>query len=283
MLIMLCTSSYSGENNLKSAEECPGEAELPKEKSSDEPQPSTTPGTNDGGDPDTFPQPSQSGSQRDPDILEINDLPGYRHKYHPGGVEWQLRACETVRLKFRGPNGVVPGGPDVPLNDPLTFRQIVGDGNCLFRALCFIITGSEEQHMQLRAAIVSHTRHLGELLWANAIAPELRHMRTIGATRWPSLTVSHNAEWEHGIEQYLAATRMERNGAWGTEVQIMTLAHLLDTPILTYNVQTSMGGWRKHNPGNVYGILDLSQCDPNQQCMYIRLRHDHYDVVMSVQ
>ena len=37
-----------------------------------------------------------------------------------------------------------------------SLKRIVGDGNCLFRSLCYIITGSEEQHLALRAAIVHH-------------------------------------------------------------------------------------------------------------------------------
>ena len=50
-------------------------------------------------------------------------------------------------LNYITSNGITPGGREVGLEPPTTFTRIVGDGNCLFRALAHIITGSEEQHM----------------------------------------------------------------------------------------------------------------------------------------
>ena len=36
--------------------------------------------------------------------------------------------------------------------------KVRGDGNCLFRALCYVITGSERQHFKLRSLIIEHLR-----------------------------------------------------------------------------------------------------------------------------
>ena len=59
-------------------------------------------------------------------------------------------------LHFHGKNKARCGGPNVPLTPPdmRTVKHIRGDGNCLFRAFSYIITGSEEQHMAVRTAIV---------------------------------------------------------------------------------------------------------------------------------
>ena len=40
--------------------------------------------------------------------------------------------------------------------------------NCLFRSLCYIITGSQAQHFELRTAIVAHMLSIPDLLrmWA---------------------------------------------------------------------------------------------------------------------
>ena len=48
------------------------------------------------------------------------------------------------------------GGPDVILTRPdLRFlRSIGGDGNCMFRSLSYVISGSEEHHFEIRLAIV---------------------------------------------------------------------------------------------------------------------------------
>ena len=58
------------------------------------------------------------------------------------------------------------GGPDVILTLPDTFhlRRIGGDGNCLFRAMFFIITGYESQHFEIRTSIIAHMLNIPELL-----------------------------------------------------------------------------------------------------------------------
>ena len=180
--------------------------------------------------------------------------------YHPVDAEWQQRTCKTLGLEYVAANGVAPGGPQVSLTPPVTFRPIVGDGNCLFRALSFIITGSEEQHMPLRQVIIRHMRSIGQLLWETQIYPD--------------------EDYPQGMEQYIARTRMEHAGAWGTQVEIIALAHLLTTPILTH---AGTLGWNRYSPSAAYGSLDVSQSDCHQMAMYIRHGSDHYDVVTSVE
>ena len=67
-------------------------------------------------------------------------------------------------LNYIKSNGNTHGGRVVGLEPPTTFTCIVGDGSCLFRALAHIITGSEEQHMDVRHGIVSYMRTIGNLL-----------------------------------------------------------------------------------------------------------------------
>ena len=45
--------------------------------------------------------------------------------------------------------------------------------------------------------------------------------------RWEGY-VSTDVEWTHGIEQYISASCMEHDRTWGSEVEMMALAHLLD-------------------------------------------------------
>ena len=69
-------------------------------------------------------------------------------------------------LQFHGPNTVVPGGPDVAIKPPdaRTVKHIRGDGNCLFRSFSYLITGSEDEHDAVRAAIVSYMPTIGHFL-----------------------------------------------------------------------------------------------------------------------
>ena len=60
----------------------------------------------------------------------------------------------------------ISGGSDVILTQPdvHSLKNVGGDGNCLFRALSYIITGSEAQHFELRKGLVTHMLSIPELL-----------------------------------------------------------------------------------------------------------------------
>ena len=58
-------------------------------------------------------------------------------------------------LQFHGKNRVRPGGPSVSLTPPdmRRVKHIIGDGNCLFRSLAYIVSGSDDQHMAIRTIL----------------------------------------------------------------------------------------------------------------------------------
>ncbi len=88
-----------------------------------------------------------------------------------------------------------------------------------------------------------------------------------------------NGSWELS-SSYIAATRMNQNRAWGSEVEVMALAHLLDTPIYSYD---TVSGWNLYIPGMVHGTFNFSHTDTHQMAMYVHHAVNHYDVVNSVQ
>ena len=200
-------------------------------------------------------------------------------KYNPVDVEWQLRVCRLLGLGFCGPNRITPGSPNAPLANPVGFKNIRGDGNCMFRSLSFIITGSEDQHMHVRRAIIRHMRDIGNVLWESQISPLLNNLRSIGEV---SVGNNHSPNADHmaGINQYIAATRMDHDKTWGSEVEIMVLAHLLDTAVYSYDTAR---GWNRYTPANVYGQFDVSTRVNSQMAMYVRYNINHYDVVTSVE
>ena len=200
-------------------------------------------------------------------------------KYNPVDVEWQHRVCRLLGLGFCGPNRITPGSPNAPLANPVGFKNIRGDGNCMFRSLSFIITGSEDQHMHVRRAIIRHMRDIGNVLWESQISPLLNNLRSIGEVSVGN-NQSPNADHMAGINQYIAATRMDHDKTWGSEVEIMVLAHLLDTAVYSYDTAR---GWNRYTPANVYGQFDVSTRVNSQMAMYVRYNINHYDVVTSVE
>ena len=88
------------------------------------------------------------------------------YRYYPVDEHWQRQACELLAIRFIRSFQRQDGGPHVVLTRPVlrSLKTIGGDGNCLFRALCYIIPGSEDQHLQVRAAIVAHMRSIADLV-----------------------------------------------------------------------------------------------------------------------
>ena len=78
------------------------------------------------------------------------------YRYHPVDEHWQRQACTSLGLRFIRPFQYMSGRPGVILTRPdnTSLRNIGGDRNCLFRALCYIITGSEAQHYVLRSDLI---------------------------------------------------------------------------------------------------------------------------------
>ena len=142
------------------------------------------------------------------------------------------------------------GGPNRILTLPSNVKDSLPDGNCLFCSLCMIITGSQDEHLALRSA--NHMCSIEHRLVGSHIAHE-------------------------SVDAYIHSTRMDQSGTWGTDVEILVLAHLLETNIYTFHSGTAR--WNLYSPSSVDNQLS---CDVRHRSMYIKHIHDHFQVVSSV-
>ena len=190
--------------------------------------------------------------------LEITrvELNTSQFRYYPGNVEWQQRVCEELQLEYHGPNSIASGSPGTPLTNPTGFKNIRGDGNCMFKAFSFIITGSEDQHMQVHHAIIQHMRAIGSALWESQISSLLRNLRRIGEVVGDNSQSSGTEFTTGGINRYIAATGMDRDKTRGSEVEIMVLSHLLNAAVYTYDTNN---GWSKYIPIPTMGGVNTSR------------------------
>ena len=76
------------------------------------------------------------------------------------------------------------------------------------------------------------------------------------------------------VQNYIQSTRMDRDGTWGSEVEIFTLSHMLGTNIYSYHVGQS--NWKRFSPADVDRSLSTDVG------MYIKHRYNHFLVVSSV-
>ena len=79
-------------------------------------------------------------------------------------------------------------------------RCIQGDGNCLFQAFSYILTGSEEQHLAVRHAVLDHMINNAQFF------------------------LGHHLTGYNSVQSYIASTGMDQDGTWGTYIEMLTLA-----------------------------------------------------------
>ena len=82
----------------------------------------------------------------------------------------------------------------------------------------------------------------------------------------------------HHITEYSSivdyrGTNMDRNCTWGTDIEVLTASHMLNTTLCMYD--TVRGAWSTYGPHNVDVSLSTNL---TEMSMYIRHPPDHFDV-----
>ena len=211
--------------------------------------------------------------ENDCNIISVERPVASRHewtdyRYHPVNEDWQRRACELLGIRFIRPFQRQDGGPDTILTRPdlRSMKSVGGDGNCLFRALCYIISGSEHQHLQVRAAIVAHMRSIADLV--SGFGPDGNR--------------NYLVTYDHGyssVEEYFARSHMAEHSRWGRDFEMCILAHLLDTPVYSFQGDSGHNYWLCCLS---HGIDRRIPVNVNVPSMYIYLQRNHFWVVTAV-
>ena len=98
---------------------------------------------------------NKSSNTNDNDDLEIIEElsnsfvcshPNFR--YYQVDEEWQRHWCSMLGLECTRIYDRSNGSSDIPLTAPTArcVQHTLGDGNCLFRSLSFVLTGSQQSH-----------------------------------------------------------------------------------------------------------------------------------------
>ena len=98
----------------------------------------------------------------------------------------------------------------------------------------------------------------------------LDHMvRTAHLLLFQHIRSSHTS-----VQSYIASSRMDVCGIWGTETEMLTLAHMLQTDIYSYNTED-----------HKYGIADVdrNESDDVTRISYMHHPHSHFEVVQSIE
>ena len=192
-------------------------------------------------------------------------------RFYPIDVTWQHQACDLLGVQFRAIFDHQPGGPDTILTRPdhHSLYNVKGDGNCLFRTFSYMITGTEDQHLAIRSAVVQHMLCIPHLLIGNGTDGEPNAINLL----------CHPRIYE-SVEQYISSTRMDHSGTWGTNVEMLVLAHKLNTPVYCYDTSAPHHIWAAYFSN---GVNRRIYRDIRKKSLYIYFSHDHFLAATAIQ
>nr|XP_034320143.1 uncharacterized protein LOC117687529 [Crassostrea gigas] len=174
-----------------------------------------------------------------------------RFMFLPLNEDVKRNLCEQLNVPLMCiENEHIPQVVEKELTSPATEKEIIGDGNCFFRAVSYSVSNSEDFHSSIRSAVCGHMMTNQELF----------------------KTFLRNGEGS--IESHLSASLMRQEGTWATEVEILAMAHFLRVDIFTY----SGGQWLKFSGDMVTKCLNK-----RRGAIYLHhLHQNHYNVVISM-
>ena len=180
--------------------------------------------------------------------------------FHSVGVEWQKSTCATLGISFEKSNGVQVGGSDVPLTPPdlHNVKNIAPDGNCMFRSLSYVLTGSEDHHQMVRAKIVEHAKSApSDILGHIRCKPDHKNCKS--------------------VSEYILNSRMDSDCTWGTDIELLLFGHMTRSCVYSYSVAT--GKWQRYAPQDFDKNVHVKI---GQQAIYLLHQPAHYEVVITI-
>ena len=145
----------------------------------------------------------------------LNHLTAIYPTITPITVEWQKEKCDLLGILFKQTTEQHPtlAGQKLKKYEPWICEDIGADGNCLFRCLSKLISGSEEYYVKLRGEICRYMVYDGK--------------DTIG---WYFREVLSTTPADH-----ISTKFMYQSGFWGTDAELMAASALLQTDIYVAN------------------------------------------------
>ena len=83
------------------------------------------------------------------------------------------------------------------------------------------------QHLQVREALLNHLVSIEEMIG------------------------HHISEQYSSVAEYIRGTNMDRNGTWGTDTELITASHMLNTSLSMYDMVS--GTWTTYGP-HMYNV-----------------------------
>ena len=121
--------------------------------------------------------------------------------------------CATRSHYTNKPSSQLTNRGDFLYTQSRKCRSVLGDGNCLFRAVSHQLYGSEDQHLQIRHSLCNF----------------IEQNQSKYEPYWIELTTSFSSHLKD----------IKKAGCWGTGLEIKACSDYLLTPVFNLNCQSS--------------------------------------------
>ena len=156
--------------------------------------------------------------------------------------------------------------------------KILGDGNCLFRALAKEITGSQEYHFEVRLAIVN-------FIQCDKHPPTFSKYVVKEFEKQSELT--NPLVCQAACKEYIEKSKMSKLRVWGSDIEIRAAATMLQVDVAVFSTSGPTRVWLSFSPLYMYKEEETSTpiCMPNRGFtlyLYHTRSGDHYNRVVPV-
>ncbi|XP_033760253.1 OTU domain-containing protein 1-like [Pecten maximus] len=176
---------------------------------------------------------------------------GNKKQFYPVSKHWQKEKADMFKIDVKTYFKYGPRKSFYDKSPPKQTIPIRADGNCFFRAISAIITGSESDHLRVRELI---TKHISD-------HPDM--YRTFLMSRG-------------GMSEYL--TNMRRPKEWATDVEILATATMLKSVVEVFFPCRIKGTteyrWQTFKP--------LDNLDISHPAIYICNKNEHFEPVLDI-
>ena len=159
------------------------------------------------------------------------------------------KVCATFHIPFGG-KVEIKGLLGEKCTNRYVPRPVDGDGNCFFRAVSYLLVGSECEHNIVQGSIVAHI---------------------ISLSSWSKLSQYILPSYKSGMD-YITDKQMADQGKWVTKVEIFVCAQIMGKDIVVY----MLNGWQWYKAKRVSG-------QPTKHAIFLANEHRyHFDPVVCM-
>ena len=185
--------------------------------------------------------------------IEYGERSDQNLKFLPLHETQKKNICSNLGINYINRNSGGGLEKDGNIGHPVRIKHVIGDGNCFFRAVSYIISGTESNHIHLRKATVKHLLETNDL-FSNTLSHEFRT-----------------------VQEYVFKERVMDIGTWASNTEISCVANLVNTDVYSFNDQLLT--WQMYSAKNPGRINEVT----TERGIYILYTNgNHFDVVEDV-